>query len=124
MFKFLRELREFREARQLENIVLEKITKEDVNNICGLYLDPRYKSLAKLNESIIISLVQKSFKECTKEEEFLGVKWAVSVCKLWLSKPKEYYITSIKHASSKGSEKSGLQDSLQDIADGTYGVEV
>jgi len=84
-------LRLYRLYRKLDNIVKQKLSTEDVNNLSALFVDSKYKSLAKLIDNIIMDLENRMFKDAQKEEEFLAIKWTRAALFLLKGKVEEQY---------------------------------
>lgn len=106
MLKRLRRLQRLLSfMKTTEDILYQELTSEDVNNIALLYVDPRYKSLAKLYNNIIINLQNKGFKEMQVLEEFMGVKWTRQVLLLLQQEIRQTYLKSIKPLNAKTTRK-------------------
>jgi len=58
--------------------------------------------LIKLENNIILDLVNKTFREAQKESEFLGIKWAKAMFQLKQAEIKHQYdLIILKHHAKK-----------------------
>lgn len=94
----------------------QELTPDDVNNIAMLYVDPKYKSLAKLYNNIIINLQNKGFKEMQVLEEFMGVKWTRQVLLVLQNEIKQTYFKSIK--STSNAKTTPKPEDFENVPDG------
>ena len=99
------------------NITKQELDFGDVNNIAYLLVDPRYKSLEKLWNNIIIDLMNRAFRDCEKIEEFLAIKWTVSALKLVQGEIKNKYnkAKAQQYAKSTESDHASLEDVQEDL---------
>lgn len=103
----------------LDNIAKQTLSNEDVNNLATLYIDPKYKSLVKLLDNVIIDLENKSFKEAESKAEFLAIKWTRAVLFLIKNEIKNKFdlITTPKNA--KGNRKTATTpEDFEKLPDG------
>lgn len=98
-----------------DDIFSQKLTDEDVKNLSLLYIDPKYKSLEKLYNNIIIDLQNKGFKEMQVLEEFMGVKWTRQVLLLVQTEIKNKYFKSVKPSYG---QTTPTPEDLEEVPDG------
>ncbi len=101
----------------LNDIQHEKLTEEDVKNISLLYTDARYESFVKLQNNIILALMNKAFREAEKFEEFLGIKWARSTIQLIQTEVKNYNTRSLK-PQNDGEKTTPSPEDFETVPDG------
>ena len=115
--KLLLKLRKF--YLLLDEITDKNITEQDKQNLSSLYVDPRYKSLEKVINVIILNLENKVFKESKLLEDFIAIQWTRLSLQLFLSKVREEYNSIIRksHAKSRR-ENAPNHEAFEEIPDG------
>lgn len=103
----------YQQYKQLDNLCNATLTKEDKENIVGLSVDQRWKSVEKLLDALLLDLQNKTFREAQNVNEIFGVKWTRTYIQVFRSQIKHFYTQLTKSYAKKPKETPSTESFSQ-----------
>jgi hypothetical protein len=111
---------------EFEKIMEEeiKLDEQDKDFLAQLYVDPKYKSLVRLIDSVILDLQNRGFRDAEKLEEFLAIKWTRAALALIKNTIRSHHNTLTNKQNEKlrkeatefeGSNFKGIESSEEQL---------
>lgn len=102
------------EPLQIENLIRTTLDDHDKDMLAQIQVDPKYKSLCKLIDNIIIDLENRSFEKASLLEEFLSIKWTRQALLLLKMQIRNEYntITKKAHEEDKREQEESRYEKL------------
>lgn len=101
----------------ISDCVRNRLTKDDIELIAQIHIDPKYKALVKLLDNIVLDLENKVFENGKTLEDFLGVVWtrkAIIILKAIVASNYNL-VTSKRYAKSRSEEAPDLESFGQEF---------